>query len=279
MLNLAGIAVDAISVGGLETCIQLPGFGLAFDIGRCPRSAVARETVLFTHAHIDHLGGIAQHCATRSLLGLTPPTYILPPSLVADVEALFEVWRRLDGSELSCRIVPLGPGDSLRLSRDLSVRPFRSPHRVLCQGYTLWRTRRRLRADLVGLPERAIRDLRLAGEDVTTTVELPELAFTGDTLIEGVLHEPSARTARLLIMEVTFMDERVSVAQTRSKGHIHLDEVLAHADLFENEAILFTHLSARYSGDQAQAILHARLPPSLRARVHLLRPPDEVWGM
>ena len=278
MLNLAGIAVDAISVGGLETCIQLPGYGLAFDIGRCPRSAVARETVLLTHAHIDHLGGIVQHAATRSLLGLTPPTYILPPSLVADVEALFEVWRRLDGSDLPCRFVPLSPGDSFSLGRDLSVRPFRSPHRILCQGYALWRTRRRLRPDLVGTPERAIRDLRLSGEEVTVSVDLPEVAFTGDSLIEGIVHEPAARAARLLVMEVTFMDERVSVAQTRSKGHIHLDEVLAHADMFENEAILFTHLSARYTGAQAQAILDARLPPSLRSRVTLLHPPTEVWG-
>lgn len=277
MLELAGIAVDAVSVGGLETCIQLPGYGLAFDIGRCPRGAVPREHVLFTHAHIDHLGGIVQHAATRSLLGMSPPTYVLPAHLVEDVDALFQVWRRLDRSDLPCRLVPLSPGERLPLKKDVAVRPFRSLHRVFCQGYTIYRARKRLRPDLVGLTSDEVRLRRMAGEDVSVVDDVPEVAFTGDTLIDVVDREPELRRARLLILEVTFLDERVSVAQTRAKGHVHLDEVVARADLFENDALLFTHLSARYSAAEAEAILDRRLPRSLRERVTLLRPPDEVW--
>ena len=41
-------------------------------------------------------------------------------------------------------------------------------------------------------------------------------------------------------------------------------------DLFQNQAILFTHLSARYRADEAKAIVDARLPPSLRERSTLL---------
>lgn len=274
MLTLAGIPVDAISVGGLETCIQLPSYNLAFDIGRCPRSAVGRERVLFTHAHIDHLGGVVQHAATRNLMGMSPPTYVLQPHLIPHVEALFEVWRRLDGSELPCALVPLSPGESLPLWPGVDARPFRSPHRIACQGYALWRTRRRLRPELQGRPEREIRARRLAGEEVAIPVSLPEVAFTGDALIEVVEHEPAVRQARLLIMEVTFLDDRVSVAQTRSKGHIHLDEVIARADLFENQAILFTHLSSRYTDAEARQIVADRLPASLKDRVTLLGIPE-----
>ena len=64
-----------------------------------------------------------------------------------------------------------------------------------------------------------------------------------------------------------------SLPSARSKGHIHLDEVVARADQLQNEAILFTHLSARYSADEAERALDERLPPSLRERVTLLRPP------
>jgi hypothetical protein len=42
MLTLAGIDVDGISIGGLETCIDLPGLKVAFDMGRAPDFAVAR---------------------------------------------------------------------------------------------------------------------------------------------------------------------------------------------------------------------------------------------
>lgn len=273
MLNLAGVAVEAISVGGLETCIQLPGYNLAFDIGRAARSAVHRERVFVTHAHIDHLGGIAQHAATRSLLGLSPPEYVLSPSLIPDVSALLDVWRRLDHSDLPCKLTPLSPGESMAIGRDLTARAFRSLHRLPCQGYGIWRKRRRLKPELVGRPEAEIRSLRLSGESVTVDVEVLEAAFCGDTLIDVLDREPELRRASLLILEVSFIDDRVSVASARDMGHVHLDEVIERAETFENEAILFTHLSARYGYEEALAVLDARLPAGLKERVTLLPPP------
>jgi ribonuclease Z len=74
-------------------------------------------------------------------------------------------------------------------------------------------------------------------------------------------------------MEVTFLDQRVPVDKARENGHIHLDEVIQRADLFENEAILFTHLSARYRYEEALEILAQRLPDGLKERVHLLERP------
>lgn len=273
MLKLAGIDIEAISVGGLETCIEVPGWGLCFDIGRCPSTAVRRERVLVTHAHMDHAGGLAYHAATRDLMGMKPPTYWVPRENHADFLALFDVWRRLDRSDLPCNIVPVGPGERVALDASCSFLPFRSPHRVHCQGYALIRRRPRLRADLVGQPQAEIRRRRLAGEAVSEDADVVELAFTGDTLIEVVEREPMVRTAKVLVMEVTFLDERVPVEACRGKGHVHLDEVIARADLFENEHILFTHLSQRYSAADAARILDRRLPASLRARVTLLPPP------
>jgi ribonuclease Z len=103
--------------------------------------------------------------------------------------------------------------------------------------------------------------------DVSIEVESPEIAFTGDTLIEVVENEEAVRKARLLILEVTFLDDRVSVADCRAKGHVHLDEVIERAELFENEALLFTHFSERYTSAEIAEIIDRRLPPSLRERV------------
>jgi ribonuclease Z len=71
---------------------------------------------------------------------------------------------------------------------------------------------------------------------------------------------------------VTFLDDRVPVAEARAKGHVHLDEVVERAELFENEALLFTHFSARYRPAEVRAILAARLPPALAERVTPLLP-------
>lgn len=267
MLKLVGIDVEAVSVGGLETCIELPSFDLAFDIGRCPMSAVRRKRILCTHAHMDHLGGLAYHAATRDLMGMPPPTYLVPRENHADVLALFDVWRRLDRSELPCTVVACGPGDRMELGGGRVALPFRSPHRVPCQGYAIVARRKKLRPAYEGLPGEEIHRRRLAGEVVSDDHEVVEVAFTGDSVIDVVEREAAVRTARLLVMEVTFLDERVSVEKARSKGHIHLDEVIERAALFENEALLFTHFSARYSAADVRRILDARLPDSLRGRV------------
>jgi ribonuclease Z len=270
VLQLAGIAVDAVSVGGLETCIQLPGYDVAFDLGVCPPKAVGRSTVLFTHAHIDHMGAVASHCATRSLMGMTPPTYAVPEQAVPAFEALLDAWRRLDGSDLPCTVVPARPGTEVDLGKGRVARADRSLHRVPCLSWSVWTRRKSLKPAWQGRSGADIRDARLAGVEVTESVERCDVAFTGDTLVEALERAPHLRRARLLIMEVTFVDDRVSVAAARDKGHIHLDEVLERAHLLDNEAVLFTHLSARYGYAEADAILDARLPPDLRARVTLL---------
>ncbi|MFT5051595.1 MAG: ribonuclease Z [Chlamydiales bacterium] len=275
MVDLTGLEIHGVSIGGIETCLEVPEYKLAFDIGRCPPGALLRPTVLFTHAHIDHLGGIASHAATRALRHMPPPTYIVPPHVVPGLEQLFDAWRGLDGSELPHRLVPLAPGESWRLAPGRYARPFQSIHRSRCQGYGIWSVRHKLKPEYAGADPTEIRDLRQAGTEVTNAVEVPELAFIGDSQIEVVERESVVRQARRLILETTFVDERVSVEECRSRGHIHLDEVAERADLFENEAILLTHFSARYRPDEILEAIDRRLPESLRKRVQALLPTSD----
>ena len=274
MLTLAGTQVVAVSVGGIETCVELPGFDLCFDIGRCPFTAVRRRRVLVTHAHLDHAGGLATHAALRDLQGLSAPVYYVPAENYEDFQTLFHTWRRLDRSDLPCEIVATRLGEVIPLGADVWAVPFRSPHRVACQGYALHRRRRKLRPELIGRSDAEIRSLRAAGEDVFVTTEALEVVFTGDTVIDVVEREEAVRTARLLIMEVTFLDDSVTVAKAKRTGHVHLDEVIERAALFENEAILFTHFSARHDALAIQQILERRLPASLRGRVTALLPAE-----
>jgi ribonuclease Z len=266
-IEVGGVELRALSVGGLETCHWLPRWKVAFDIGRCPLRVVDCRTILFTHAHMDHLGGIAYHTATRSLRRLPPPVYVVPPHCVEDLGRLFEAWRRLDRSDMPHELVALGPGDQYRLGNGLLVRPFAAPHSAPCQGYGLWSRKEKLRTEFQGRSGRELAELRRRGVQLSDPVETPELVFTGDTLIEVVEQEEVVRTARVLVMECTFVDERVSVREARSKGHVHLEELAERAALFANEAILLTHFSARYRAHEILRALDARLPAELRARV------------
>lgn len=229
--------------------------------------------MLFTHAHIDHIGGIAHHVATRSLLNMAPPTYGMPKAVVGAVESLLDAFRALDGSELPATLVGMEPGDVISIGKRRVARPLKSFHPVPSQGYVLLEQRKRLRPDLVDAGREAIAAARARGEEVSDLTEHPMVAFSGDTRIEFIEHNELARRADLLIMEVSFVDDRVSVESARANGHIHLDEVVERAELFENKAILFTHLSARYRQEEAQAALDAKLPAGLRERVTLLPRP------
>lgn len=271
-LEVDGIALDAISVGGLETCLGLPRQRLCFDIGRCPDAAVGWPWVLFTHAHMDHMGGVAWHAATRALRKLAPPTYVVGPENADAMRDLFAVWRRLDRSDLPHELRVVAPGEELVLPNKWIARPFRSPHRAPCQGYALWERRTKLKPEYAGLPEEELRRLRIAGEAISAPSEICRLVFTGDTLIEVVEREEAVRRARVLVMEVTFVDQRVSVEECRAKGHVHLDEVAERAALFQNEALVLTHFSSRYGPADILRALDEKLPPELRRRVVPLLP-------
>jgi ribonuclease Z len=280
-LRVGGLEVRAVSVGGLETCIELPQLRLCFDIGRCPPTAVRRPTVLLTHAHVDHAGGLATHAAMRDLLGMTPPTWVVPAPNAPDIEALLEVWRRLDRSGMPARIVPAGPGDRIPLEGGRFAIPFRVPHRVYGLGYAVVRPRTHLRPELAGLPPEAVRERRLAGEPVTVTEDVVEVAFCGDTTAEVLDHEPLLARAKVLILECTFLDSRVPPEKARAQGHVHLEDLRSRTERLRQPAILLTHVSARHSAAEILRILDDRLPGELRSRVTPLLPrsaPDAAEG-
>ena len=265
--RLAGIRVRGHSVAGAATTVDLPELKVAFDLGAPFEQLIARRTLLFTHAHVDHLGSVAWHAAMRGLRGLDAPTYVVPHENADDFDRLFEVWRRLDRSDLAHGRIAIGPGEALPLGRNLVARPFRSPHRVPCQGYALWLQKRRLKLEYKGLPANELRRLRQENVAIEDQLEEPLVVFTGDTRIDVVEREEVVRKAKLLVMEVTFLDDRVPVEKARSTGHVHLDEVIERAALFENEALLFTHFSRRYGDHEIRRILRERLPKQLADRV------------
>jgi len=269
-IDLAGLKIRAVSVAGIETCIEVPSWRLCFDIGKCPHTATRLGTVLFTHAHLDHLGGVAQHVGTREMTGQKPPRYLLPREYVGGFERLMDAWRELNHSKLPCEVVPVAPGDGVILGKGRTARVFRSVHRVPTCGYAIEQARRSLLPEWQGRPGAEIAAARQRGEEVMFEHDSVELVFCGDTTIDVVEREAVVRQAKRLVLEATFLDDRVSREWARRSGHIHLEDICERADLFENEAILLTHFSQRYSAAQVREIVAARLPASLRERVQVL---------
>lgn len=104
-LMIQGYPIEGLSIAGHETCVILPSLKLAFDIGRCPQRAISQDFLFISHAHMDHIGGVAMYVASRGLFSLKPPTVIVPKCVKEDVERLFDVHRKMDNSELKHNLI------------------------------------------------------------------------------------------------------------------------------------------------------------------------------
>ena len=268
--DVLGLPLEIVSAAGIASAVHIPRFGACVDFGHGDADLAATGLVFITHAHIDHLGGIAHHVALRALRGLPPPCYYAPLAIQPRLERLLDAWRDLQEAPLPARCIGLEPGGEVSLRKDLTVRAFATTHRVPSLGYAFLSRHKQLRADFVGTPGHVLAALRKRGEVIEDTHDVVELVVAGDTCIDALIAEPLVRAARRLVMEVTFLDERVSVEDCRAKGHPHLDERVAYADEFRQDALVLCHVSARYRPSEARGHFDGRLPRALRERCTLV---------
>jgi ribonuclease Z len=264
------VELGGSSVAGLETSVEVPPLGLLLDIGVCTRSAVRQPVVLVSHGHLDHVGAIALHAARRHLLGMSEGTYLVPATVAKAVETLFDAAGALDGQAIPRRVVPLEPGQDFRLDGKRSIRPFPTFHRVPSQGYTVWERRHHLRSDLRGKPPAELADMRRRGIEIHDHTEVPLLSFTGDTTIDVLERVPELQRTQNLVIEASFLDERVTAEEARNMGHIHLDDLLARAELLTADSVVLHHFSARYDANDIESILANRIPDLVRSRLRTI---------
>lgn len=269
-LTLGGFAIDALSIGGIETCFDVPAFDVLLDIGRCPPGSERRSKLLLTHGHIDHAAGIPYYVSMRALLKMPRPKIFVPEASREPIEKILQAWTELQADSDHCVLTGVKAGDTIPLANDSYARVFASPHRIATCGYTLFKRVRKLKPELSGEPSEEIARRARNGEEVHLVTERPELCFPGDTRIDVVEREESVRKARVLLLECTFMETKVSPQTAREGGHVHLDQIAERAELFENEVILLTHFSRRYRRSEIEEAVQKRLPASLRPRVQLL---------
>jgi ribonuclease Z len=92
----------------------------------------------------------------------------------------------------------------------------------------VYSVKNKLKKEFLGLPSEKIKELKLSGVQITDTIRVPEVAFTGDTTPDFILDKANKDVleAKLLIMEATFLDGSVTIEHARNYGHTHLFEVL-----------------------------------------------------
>jgi len=257
------------TVAGKGTCFLLPGLNVAFDVAQGFEEFTQISRFFITHGHMDHAAGIPYLISQRALAHVAAPTFYMPESMVQPMKNIISNWEKMEGYKYQYQLSPVRAGEKIMLRADLLVRPFTVYHRIPALGYTLFCRKKKLKAELRGLSGDRIRDLRKSGERVEEFWEEPEISFSGDTRIEFFDNNEVVRKSRILVMEVTYLDERKKVGEAREWGHVHLDELIPRLSQFEGEKILITHLSSRYKVLECEKILDKRVPQDLRQKIEV----------
>lgn len=265
----AGLTVEGYSRAAVQTYWRIPELKIGFDLGAHPWDFMGTPTWLITHTHLDHVAALPVYVARRRMMKMEPPTIYLPAEAIEDVRRLLLVMQRLDRGRMVCQLNGVSPGQEISLSREHVVTVFSTAHTIPSVGYLVWERRNKLKEEYLGLPGDKIRDLRLAGTEVTREVRTPLVAYTGDTSPAGLDKNPAIYEAKILITELSFIRPNHRREKIHKFGHMHLDDFIERADMFKNELIICSHFSTRYHPQEVRRLLESKMPPQLWQRMKL----------
>lgn len=234
------------SLAGIGTSVGALDFGVCFDIANGPRHTLKFTDFCITHAHSDHAGGLAYVVSQKSMTDQKQPRFHVPEEILPGLQRILKEWELLEDYKLPCQLIPMAPNNSVALSEDISVTPFRTVHRVPSLGYTLFSKKKKLKPEFVGKHPQEIVQLKQKGVVTEEYISSPEMSFTGDTQIEVLERHPEILSSRLLFFEVSFYDDAKPVSEAKKWGHTHFEEMLPYLAEFRGEKLVLIHHSARY---------------------------------
>jgi len=268
-LGFGPLHIIGYSVAGEETVVQVPELNVCFDIGRAPYFALTSDYICLSHAHMDHLAGLGYYLSQRHFQGMKPGTIFLPRELERPVDALLRCWRDVERQGTPFKLVPMSGGQLFEVRRDFGIRAFATHHGGASLGYALISIREKLKLEYAGIPGPELAKMRKSGVEIQYRVEVPLIAFLGDTTAGSVFDDPDVQNAQVLITECTFFD-----ADHRSKAkagrHLHLDALVEILPKLKNENIVIAHVSRRTGIRRARHLLRKKIGDEQMKRITFL---------
>ena len=258
-VGVKDLHVIGYSVAGEETVCQIPELDVCFDIGRAPYFALTSNIICISHGHMDHLAGLAYYLSQRYFQGMKPGTILLPQQLVSPVDQMLRCWRGIERQNTPYQLVPMAPGGVYDVRKDFVIRAVETHHGGTSLGYVLVSVREKLKAEYLGRPGPELAAMRKGGVEIQYRLEVPLVAFLGDTAYGPVFDNPDVQNAEVLLTECTFF-ERDHKARAKHGRHLHVDQFVDDVlPKLKNQHILITHVSRRTGVRKAKAILRRRI--------------------
>ncbi|OIW30166.1 hypothetical protein CONLIGDRAFT_632248 [Coniochaeta ligniaria NRRL 30616] len=150
----------------------------------------------------------------------------------------------------------LRAGDTVPLRRlkgpvEITATAFSCAHSIPCLGYVFHATTPKLRPEYRGLPGPKLRDLRLAGEELTAPFKTPVFAFLGDGTAKTLVDEPEwlREGCRVVITECSFLYASHRAVADRTK-HTIWEDLEPVVRRWRGTTFVVTHFSLRYGDEE-----------------------------
>ncbi len=261
--------VQGTSVAGEATCIQVPELDVCFDMGCCPRPALASKFVAVSHGHMDHIGGLAYYCSQRRFQGMGEGTIICSTEIGPDIRRMMDGFVSLERQTTPYNLIELEPEQEFEIKNNIVIRPFDVEHTCPASGYVIIEKRSKLKPEYVDMPQEKLREIKDRGIDITRILDIPLVAYLGDTFPGPPLVRDDVRKAQIIICECTFVEpdhkDRAKIGK-----HLHIDDIAEWLPVLECEKLVLVHLSRRTYLPQARKRLRELVKPEYAQRVEFL---------
>lgn len=268
-LFLPPYRVQGTSIAGEATCIQVPELDVCFDMGVCPRMALASKFVAISHGHMDHIGGLAYYCSQRYFQGMGEGTIVCDARIAPAIDRMMAGYVELERQNTPYKLVALEPGGEHQIKNNIVLRAFEVEHTVPAFGYTVVEKRSKLKDEYNGLPQEKLRELKDRGVEITRQLQVPLVAHLGDTQPGPQLVRDDVRKAQIVICECTFTEaehrERAKVGM-----HMYAEAVAEWLRVLECQYLVLTHVSRRTNLGLARKRMTELAGPQLMQKVHFL---------
>lgn len=214
------------------------------------------SSVFITHAHGDHIIGIAGLVRTLALNKRTAPLRIyIPEGQESVIKSLIEFDNALIGYPIE--IIPI-KGGAVYKGDDYTISAFKVEHTIKCYGFVFAENYKvhfiKQKAEQLGIKGKMYSELVKKGQmtingkkvtlsSVTTGEKGRKMVYATDTKPSKVTQK-AATGANLLIHEATYTEKFKEQADER--GHATALQVAKLAKAAKVNMLVLTHISARY---------------------------------